>query len=91
MPLGFLASYLGYRHTPPERMDTPLTLVHPSRDDWTPVELSMRFLRRMTAPARVVMLRECGHFPIEEPGITDLVDAISGIAEELTADSGRLG
>ncbi|HMR48980.1 MAG TPA: alpha/beta hydrolase [Arachnia sp.] len=83
IPLGFLASYLRYRHTPPERMPTPLTLLHPSRDEWTPVELSMRFLQRMTAPANVVLLRECGHFPIEEPGITDLLDAISDLADGL--------
>ena len=91
VPFGFLASYLRSRHAPPERMSTPLTLVHPSRDDWTPVELSMRFLRRMAAPARVVMLRECGHFPIEEPGISDLLDAITSIADELTIGSLRPG
>lgn len=76
VPLGFLASYLRYQHAPPEAMKTPVTLLHPSKDAWTPVELSMRFFRRIASPGHVVMLRECGHFPIEEPGISDLINEI---------------
>ncbi|MFT3877818.1 MAG: alpha/beta hydrolase [Propioniciclava sp.] len=83
VPLGFLASYLRYRHTVAARTRTPLLLVHPTHDAWTPVELSMRFLRRIAAPSTVVLLRECGHFPIEEPGITDLLDAIDRLAAGL--------
>lgn len=80
VPLGFLAAYMRYRHTPPESMTTPVTLVHPDLDAWTPVELSMRVFRRIAAPGKVIMLRECGHFPVEEPGITDLVTAVLGLA-----------
>lgn len=81
VPLGFLASYMRYRHAPPESLTTPVTLVHPSLYAWTPVELSMRVFRRIASPGKVVMLRECGHFPVEEPGITDLVAAIVELAE----------
>ncbi|MHA6525719.1 alpha/beta hydrolase [Tessaracoccus sp. G1721] len=81
VPLGFLASYLRYRHVRPAAMRTPVVLLHPSMDAWTPVELSMRVLRRLASPGRVVMLRECGHFPIEEPGLTDLVAAVLEIAQ----------
>lgn len=81
VPLGFLASYMRYQHEPPESLTTPVTLVHPSLDAWTPVELSMRVFRRLASPGKVVMLRECGHFPVEEPGITDLVTAIVELAE----------
>lgn len=80
VPLGFLASYLRYRHAPPEAMRTSVTLMHPSCDAWTPVGLSMRFFRRIASPGRVVMLRECGHFPIEEPGIGDLISEILRLA-----------
>lgn len=83
VPLGFLASYLRYRHAPPESMRTSVTLMHPSRDAWTPVELSLRFFRRIAMPGRVVMLRECGHFPIEEPGISDLISEILRLARSL--------
>lgn len=46
VPLGFLTSFMGYRHTPPERMNTPVTLAHPAKDAWTPMEISTRWLRR---------------------------------------------
>lgn len=77
IPVGFLASYMRHRHTPPEEMTTPVTLLHPGLDDWTPVELSARVLRRMAAPSRLFMLRNCGHFPIEEPGLSDLVSEVA--------------
>ena len=83
VPLGFLASYLRFAHTPPERNRTPVTLLHPGRDAWTPVELSARVLSRAAGPAELVVLRECGHFPVEDPGVTDLVDAVADLARRL--------
>ncbi|MBO1031050.1 alpha/beta hydrolase [Tessaracoccus sp. SD287] len=83
VPIGFLTSYVAYRHTAPAQMTTPVTLVHPSHDDWTPVELSMRVLRRVAAPASMVLLRECGHFPVEEPGLGDLLETIDAIVADL--------
>lgn len=85
VPLGILASYLRYRHAPPEAMNTPVALVHPSKDAWTPVELSTRSFRRIASPGNVVMLRHCGHFPIEEPGISDLVSEILRLAKSVDA------
>lgn len=82
VPLGFLASYLRYTHAPPESMRAPVTLLHPSRDAWTPVELSMRVFRRLSSPGAVVMLRGCGHFPIEEPGVSDMISAVLELADE---------
>jgi pimeloyl-ACP methyl ester carboxylesterase len=79
VPLGFLTSFITYRHTPPERMRIPVTLAHPAKDDWTPVEISTRWLSRIAAPAELVMLRECGHFPIEDPGLADLVSAVERV------------
>ncbi|MDO5502135.1 MAG: alpha/beta hydrolase, partial [Actinomycetia bacterium] len=80
VPLGFLASYLLYQHTAPEQNTTPITLLHPSRDAWTPVGLSLRVLARAAGPTELMMLRECGHFPIEEPGLSDLVAAVGNLA-----------
>jgi alpha-beta hydrolase superfamily lysophospholipase len=85
VPLGFLTSYLRFRHTPPARMGTPILLAHPSLDGWTPVELSARVLERAASPTRMVMLRECGHFPIEEPGLTDMFRAIDDLVEEVNS------
>lgn len=67
-------------HGAPESTTTPVTLLHPGRDAWTPVELSVRVLSRMGGPAELVMLRECGHFPIEEPGLSDLVTTVVDLA-----------
>lgn len=79
VPLGFLASYLAFRHRGPEAATVPVTLLHPERDAWTPVQLSLRVLRQLRAPSRHVQLRECGHFPIEEPGLGDLLDAVESV------------
>ncbi|MQS08649.1 alpha/beta fold hydrolase [Streptomyces alkaliphilus] len=86
VPLGFLASYMTYRHIPPERMRTPLTLAHPARDAWTPMGISTRWLHRIAAPVELVPLRECGHFPVEEPGLTDLIHTV----EKVIARSAKL-
>ncbi|KAA9394493.1 alpha/beta hydrolase [Kocuria coralli] len=86
VPVGFLASYMRYRHAPPEAMTVPVTLVHPGMDAWTPAELSERVLRRIAAPTEVTLLRECGHFPIEEPGLTDLVETVLEVAGRLASN-----
>ena len=88
VPLGFLASYMRFRHTPPERMRTTVTLVHPGHDAWTPIELSVRVLQRISAPTRAIVLRQCGHFPIEEPGVSDLLGAVAEVAQDLSSVPG---
>ena len=73
VPLGFLSSWLNHRHTAPERYrGAPVTLVAPAADSWTPPELSLRFLQRISGDAAAVLLQRCGHYPIEEPGLTQL-------------------
>ena len=83
VPIGFLTSYVAYRHTAPKQMTTPVMLVHPSHDDWTPADLSVRVLRRVAAPTSTVLLRGCGHFPVEEPGLDDLLGAVDAIVADL--------
>lgn len=34
----------------------------------------------IAVPTELVMLRECGHFPIEDPGPADLVDAVEHVS-----------
>lgn len=80
VPLRLLSSFLGYRHTAPETFTAaPVTLVHPAADRWTPPELSIRFLERLSAPTELVLLQGCGHFPVEEPGVTQLADALRAV------------
>jgi alpha-beta hydrolase superfamily lysophospholipase len=78
VPLGFLSSYFSFEHTAPEAFrTTPVLLTHPADDRWTPPELSLQFLRRINAPTEFVMLDGCGHFPVEEPGLTQFHDAVA--------------
>lgn len=87
VPLGFLASWMNYRHTAPEDYSgAPVTLVAPAADRWTPPELSIRFLQRISAPTELVMLENCGHYPIEEPGLTQLRDAMHDVLSRVQAD-----
>ncbi|MGE2735356.1 alpha/beta hydrolase [Mycolicibacterium vaccae] len=80
VPLRFLSSWMGYRHTPAESFDAaPVTLVAPGADRWTPPEVSIRFLQRISGPTELVILENCGHFPIEEPGLTQLRDAFTRV------------
>ncbi|MGO1545135.1 MAG: hypothetical protein ACTHXA_12440 [Gulosibacter sp.] len=80
VPIGFLTSFLQFRHARPEYSRTPVALLHPAEDAWTPPSLSTRFLERIGAPTELIMLRECGHFPVEEPGLGELIAAVSKAA-----------
>ena len=42
-----------------------------------PLHLSQPFLRRITrVPVSTVMLEGAGHYPLEQPGLTQMVEAI---------------
>lgn len=86
VPLGFLASYLRYRHTLGSQMKIPVLLVHPDQDAWTPVSLSERVLAATASATKVTLLRGCGHFPIEEPGLSDLLIAVGELGESLLSE-----
>lgn len=85
VPLGFLATWLAYRHTPPEAFTGPeILLAHPQQGNWMPIEVSERFLSRVAAPSKVVMLANCGHFPVEQPGLDQLRRAVQDLVGRLT-------
>jgi alpha-beta hydrolase superfamily lysophospholipase len=50
----------------------PILLVHPEKDDWTPFNLSERIFNQLKAEKEAYLLSECGHAPIEEPGIFEM-------------------
>ncbi|CAM3183494.1 alpha/beta hydrolase [Prescottella defluvii] len=86
VPLGFLADWFAFPHTVPEQFTAaPVTLLHPAADRWTPPQASRRFLDRISAPTRSVLLENCGHWPVEEPGLTQLItearSVITAVAE----------
>lgn len=79
MTLAFLDSYLNYRpKAAPEDFATcPLLLTQPAADRWTPLHLSQPFLQRITrVPVTTVLLENAGHYPLEQPGLNQMVEAI---------------
>jgi len=71
--IDFLLSMMNYSPLiDPESFKTPTLMVHPEKDLWTPVEVSDLFFSRIKTEKVRVILEGCGHFPVEEPGITQL-------------------
>ncbi len=54
----------------------PVLMVHPGNDLWTPVRVSEIFFDRIASDKTKVLLEGAGHFPIEEPGLTQMEEAI---------------
>ena len=55
----------------------PILLTQPEKDLWTPLYLSEIFLKRVKrVPTKVVMLKNAGHYPLEQPGLTQMADAV---------------
>lgn len=77
--IAFLDSYLNYRPvTAPEDFDVcPVLLTQPAEDNWSPLRLAKPFLDRITrVPVRTVLLENAGHYPLEQPGLDQMVDAV---------------
>ncbi|GKX63575.1 hypothetical protein SOASR032_21440 [Pragia fontium] len=74
----FLSSYMYYKPVvEPEQFTVcPILLTQPAEDRWTPIHLSEIFLKRIRkVPVNKVMLKNAGHYPLEQPGLTQLRDA----------------
>ncbi|KXZ73635.1 Alpha/beta hydrolase family protein [Acinetobacter venetianus] len=77
--LTFLDSYIHYKpELKPEDFDVcPILLTQPEKDRWTPLDLSTPFLSRIhKVPVKTVILENAGHYPLEQPGLSQMVDAI---------------
>ncbi|MDO5619325.1 alpha/beta fold hydrolase [Kocuria sp.] len=81
VPMAFLASYLQYKHAAARSNPVRVHLVHPQNDDWTPIALSQATLNQLPGPTQVTVLRNCGHFPLEEPGLSDLMNIVQRITK----------
>ena len=54
----------------------PVLLVHPEDDKWTPLHISELFFDKIGSKKYKIILGNAGHFPIEEPGINQLINGI---------------
>ena len=71
--------------TEPEDFDVcPILLTQPADDRWTPLDISTVFLDRLRrVPVTTVLLDGAGHYPLEEPGLTQMQDAIEKFCREV--------
>lgn len=68
----------------PEEFDKcPLLFFQPQKDFIIPWETSKPFYNRLGCQKEVVFLENCGHIPMEEPGIFQLKDAALNFIEKL--------
>ncbi|MFG2881814.1 alpha/beta hydrolase [Streptomyces sp. NPDC048297] len=84
----FLDRYMNYvPAVEPEDFDAcPVLLTQPAEDRWTPHHLSVPVLSRITkVPVETVMLDNAGHYPLEEPGLQQMQDAIADFVTRRTA------
>lgn len=62
----------------------PILLTQPEKDTWTPLDVSTPVLDRINqVPTEVVMLDNAGHYPLEQPGLQQMEDAIVKFIENL--------
>jgi alpha-beta hydrolase superfamily lysophospholipase len=85
VPIRFLQSLLAIRPAiEPEDFEVcPVLLIHPAADLWTTIDASRPFFDRIKGPKQLVMLENCGHLPIEEPGLSRLEEAAVGFLTKL--------
>lgn len=79
VPLKFLSAYMKPKLSiEPEDFDVcPVLLTQPEKDRWTPLHLSKPFLDRIgKVPVQIKILENGGHYPVEEPALTQLHDYI---------------
>jgi len=86
VPLRFLRSFVAIRPAiEPEEFDLcPVLLAQPAADTWTTIEASRPVFDRIKGPKELVMLENCGHLPIEEPGLSRLEEAVVAFLGKLT-------
>jgi pimeloyl-ACP methyl ester carboxylesterase len=85
MHLRFLASYMSYLPAvePQDFAACPILLTQPERDRWTPQYLSDIVLDRVRrVPVSKVVLENAAHYPLEEPGLLQLHDAVAGFVRQ---------
>lgn len=84
--LAFLDSYLHYHpEIAPENFNIcPILLTQPAKDRWTPLNLSTPFLNRIhQVPVTTVMLENAGHYPLEQPGLSQMVNNIDNFYQNV--------
>ncbi|MFC8520758.1 alpha/beta hydrolase [Streptomyces sp. NPDC057257] len=83
----FLDRYLNYAPAvePIDFDACPVLLTQPAQDRWSPHHLSLPVLSHITkVPVDTVMIDNAGHYPLEEPGLQQMQDAIADFVTKHT-------
>jgi alpha-beta hydrolase superfamily lysophospholipase len=85
IPLRFLRTFLNMKPMiEPEYFDIcPILLIHPELDPMTPFNISESFYKRLQCKKRCVILEGAGHFPIEQPGVEKMKNAVLNFLFEI--------
>ncbi len=62
----------------------PVLLAHPEKDNWSNFNLSQNFFERISSQKRMIILKNSGHLPIEEPGITEFIEETKSFIHKIT-------
>jgi alpha-beta hydrolase superfamily lysophospholipase len=83
----FLATYASYKPAlEPENFDVcPILLTRPVEDKWTPQWISEKFFAKIKkVETKIVQLEGAGHYPVEDPGLQQMADAIIDFLNQLS-------
>lgn len=74
VPMKFLRTFATYNPAIEfEEFDKcPILLLQPEKDAWTPLEVNQKVYDKLKGNKQIRILKECGHAPIEKPGIHDI-------------------
>lgn len=84
--VAFLSSYLNFEpDVRPSEFDVcPILLTQPAADRWTPLKISEPFLEQIRkVPVKTVMLENAGHYPLEQPGLDQMVTAVESFCADV--------
>ncbi|SCO78762.1 uncharacterized protein FRV6_02975 [Fusarium oxysporum] len=88
--MSFLSSFTTYEPAKePKDFDTcPILLTQPAEDRWTPLWVSEAFLRDVDkVKVKTVMLEGAGHYPLEDPGLGQMVEAIVAFLKDIEQEA----
>lgn len=86
----FMSSFTTYKPPKePAEFDTcPILLTQPAEDRWTPLWVSEAYLKDVTkVPVKKVMLDNAGHYPLEDPGLQQMSEAIVSFLKDVEQKS----
>jgi alpha-beta hydrolase superfamily lysophospholipase len=87
--LQFLYDYTHYKLPIPvtEFDKCPILLTQPEKDDWTPLRLSEISMKGIKAPFSIKILKDGGHYPIEETALQQLLQYVDEFIKSLNKNT----